>query len=142
MFYNPKPFLGGAGALSYTWEPSAQRAFMWHLLRVAVPSPGPTSMVSGTAGGGRWVVGRWVAAWEFPWLGWGGGGCPGLDQPPARAGLARCVVPLEFLGLPAAPPPHCPPLRVQVSQPEPGLFFLSISAVCLRENPSHCFSAA
>lgn len=72
----------------------------------------------------------------------GGRGCPELDQCPARAGLSRHAVPLEFLGVPAAPPPHCPPVRVQVSQPGTGLFFLSISAVCLRENPTHCFSTA
>lgn len=27
---------------------------------------GPTSMVLGAAGGGGWVLGRCVAAWEFP----------------------------------------------------------------------------
>lgn len=143
MLYDPKPFfLGGTHASLYTGDPSAQTAFMWHLLRGPVPSLGPTSAVSGAAGGGVWVVGRWVAAWEFPQLVWGGRGRLGLDQCPAHAGLARHAVPLEFLGLPAAPPPHCPALRVQVSQPGMGLFFLSMSAVCLRENPTHCFSTA
>uniref|UniRef100_A0A8C3PII7 Basic leucine zipper transcriptional factor ATF-like n=1 Tax=Calidris pygmaea TaxID=425635 RepID=A0A8C3PII7_9CHAR len=57
-------------------------------------------MVSGAVGGGEWAVRRWVAALEFPQLGWGVRGCPGPDRPPACTGLARSTAPLEFLGLP------------------------------------------
>jgi len=72
IFYDPKPsFLGGIGASSYPREPSARTAFAWHLLRVPVPSPGPASAAPGAAGGDGWAVRRWVAAWEFPRLGWG-----------------------------------------------------------------------